>query len=101
MNSHAVNCLDINRRVQNSILYLNLIILILALIVDFALMLLCFGNTCPPTIPLLNLRRSVCDQALFDQGTTDLRSALKLNSRSWLCTNLRMFQGRSLCLQKG
>ncbi|KAJ8867744.1 hypothetical protein PR048_031547 [Dryococelus australis] len=50
--------------------------------------------TCPPTMPCLSLLRSVCDQALLDHGVTDLRSAAKLNSLSWLCTNLRMFHGR-------
>ena len=56
--------------------------------------------TCAPTIPLLSLGRSVCDQLLLAQGSTFSRSAVKLKLRIWLCTNFRTFQGKSLCLQQ-
>lgn len=50
-------------------------------------------------MPCLNLLRSVWLQALRDQGWMSLRSS-NLNSLSWFFRNLRMFQGRSLCLKR-
>lgn len=55
--------------------------------------------TWAPTMPFLSRGKSVCDQLLFDHGSTVVKSAEKLKYISWLCTNLRIFHGRSLCLE--
>jgi hypothetical protein len=57
-------------------------------------------STWAPSIPCCIRGRSVCDQELVAQGATVRRSAEKLNRCSWLCTKLRTFQARSLCLQQ-
>jgi hypothetical protein len=56
--------------------------------------------TCAATMPSRSLSKSVWDQELRDQGDISRRSSENRKFTSWFFRNFRMFQGRSLCLEK-
>ena len=56
--------------------------------------------TWAPTLPCLRRARSVWDQGELPQGSTVLRFCDMSTFSSLLCTKLRMFHARSLCLRR-
>ena len=51
-------------------------------------------------MPSASLMMSVWDHLLLDHGSTYLRLCVKFTVSSSLCTNFRMFHGRSLWLER-